>query len=275
MAVICCYESISDAVAGNPSVTSAGSHLSPQSFGGGMWRPLAAIALVCLAGCTGLFGEQRTQQVTPAEVPTVSSSLVELPRANGSVDIDAVVAGHEAALANRSFARHVELAGPENLRDVWVDDEADIVRVRRSFGPLVDDAILSNGTVYRAVSEDPDIDYRAAPSNDTVPYVSSRSGSVRLDRLLLDGGYRRIDTVQRNGRPLAVLAVNATSRGEGVDPSIAVQSRLYVDSEGIIREVDHWERRSDGTVVSLRMTVQTDTGAVPIPWWAEDIGLYD
>lgn len=239
-----------------------------------MWRSLAVVALVCLAGCTGFFGEQRTQQVTPAEVPTVSSSLVEVPRANGSVDTDGVVARHEAALADRSFARHVELAGPENVRDVWVDDDADIVRVRRSFGPLVDDAILADGTLYRAVSEDPDIDYRATQSNDTVPYVASRSGSARLDRLLLDGGYRRIDTVERNGRPLAVLAVNATSRGAGVDPSIAVRSRLYVDSEGIIREVDHWERRPDGTVVDVQMTVRTETGPVPIPWWAEEIGLY-
>lgn len=240
-----------------------------------MLRPLAVVALVVLAGCTGFAGgESQTERVTAAPVPSVDASLVEVPTTNGSVDVDAVRQRHDAALAGRSFTRHVERAGPQNTRDVWVDREADIVRVRRSFGPLVDDAIAADGTVYRVASDDPDRAYVSAASNETVPYVPSASGADRLGQVLLDDGYRRVDTVERDGRPLAVLAVNATGRGDGPDPSLAVRSRLYVDADGIIRIVDHWERRPDGTVVDFRMSVATGTGSVPVPWWAEDIGLY-
>jgi hypothetical protein len=239
-----------------------------------MWRLLAVVALLVLAGCTGLLDEQRTERVTAAPVPDVDPSLVEVPTANGSVDVAALLRRHEAALSNRSFTRSVGRAGPENTRTVWVDREADIVRVRRTFGPLTDDAVAADGMVYRLASDDPDADYRAEPSNDTVPYVPSLSGRDRLGQVLFEDGYRRVDTVERNGRPVAVLAVNATGRGAGTDPSVAVQSELHVDADGVVRSVDHWERRPDGTVVEFRMTVETGTGSVPVPWWAEDIGLY-
>ena len=240
-----------------------------------MWRSLAVVALVVLAGCSGMFGsEQSTERVTAAPVPEVSASMVEIPTENGSADVGEILDRHEAVLANRSFARSVERAGPENTRSVWVDREADIVRVQQRFGPLTDDAIVADGTTYRAVSDDFDIDYRAEPSNDTIPYVPTLSGRARLEQVLLDEGYQRVDTVRRGDRAVAVVAVNATGRGEGADPSVAVQSELYVDSEGVVRYVDHWERRPDGTTVDFRMEVETDTGDVPVPWWAEDIGLY-
>lgn len=241
-----------------------------------MFRPLVVVTLVALAGCSGLgFGPADTPTVTPVPVVTPDASAVEVPRTNGSVDIDRVLARHDAALADRSFHRRVVRSGPQNTRDVWVDRERDVVRVRRTFGPVVDDAILSEGTLYRAASDDPDRAYTSEPSNATVPYVPSQSGAARLRQVLLDEGYQRVDTVRRDGRNLAVLAVNATGRGEGPDPSIAVQSRLLVDSDGVVREVAHWERRPDGTVVDFQMTVRTDTDRVPVPWWAEDIGLYD
>ena len=207
-------------------------------------------------------------------IATPDASAVEVPRANGSVDVDAVLAGHDAALADRSYHRQIVRSGPQNTRDVWVDRERDIVRVQRTFGPVVDDAILADGTRYRVASDDPDRAYVSEPSNATVTYVPSRSGAARLGQVLLADGYQRVDTVRRDGRNLAVLAVNATGRGAGSDPSIAVQSRLYVDADGIVRAVDHWERRPDGTVVDFRMQVTTGIERVPVPWWAEDIGLY-
>ena len=241
-----------------------------------MYRSLAVLALVVLAGCSGLgFGfSADTPSVTPVPVATPDPSAVEVARANGSVDIDAVLARHDAELADRSFHRRVVREGPQNTRDVWVDRERGVVRVRRTLGPVLDDAIVAHGTVYRVASDDPGREYVSEASNATVPYVPSQSGSARLGQVLLDDGYQRVDTVRRGGQNLAVLAVDATGRGEGPDPSISVQSRLYVDSEGVIREVDHWERRPDGTIVDLRMAVTTDTERVPIPWWAEDIGLY-
>jgi len=241
-----------------------------------MCRPLVVVVLVALAGCSGLglgVGGD-TPSVTPVPVATPDPSAVEVPRANGSVAVDAVLARHDAALSDRSFHRRVVREGPQNTRDVWVDRERDVVRVRRTLGPVIDDAIRADGTVYRVASDDPRRDYVTEASDGTVPYVLSQSGAARLGQVLLDEGYQRVDTVRRGERNLAVLAVNATGRGEGTDPSISVKSRLYVDSEGIVREIDHWERWPDGTVVTLRMTVTTGTERVPVPWWAEDIGLY-
>jgi hypothetical protein len=244
-----------------------------------MWRSLVVVALVALAGCSAPFldGTRQSdeQAVTPVPVATPDDSAVELPHVNGTVDIDRVLARHDAALADRSFHRHVERAGPQNTRDVWVDRDRNVVRTRRTFGPVVDDAILADGTLYRAASDDPDRAYTSEPSNVTVPYVPSQSGMARLGQVLLDDGYQRVGTVRRGGRSLAVVAVNATGRGDGSDPSVAVQSRFSVDSDGVIRAVEHWERRPDGTVVAFRMTVRTGTERVPVPWWAEDIGLYE
>jgi hypothetical protein len=241
-----------------------------------MHRSLAVVTLVVLAGCSGLgFGPSGdTPSVTPVPVATPDPSAVEVPRTNGSVDIDAVLARHDAALSDRSFHRRVVREGPQNTRDVWVDRERDIVRVRRTLGPIVDDAIVTDGTVYRAASDDPDRDYVSESSDETVPYVPSQSGAARLRQVLLEDGYRRVGTVRRGGRNLAVVAVNATGRGGGPDPSISVQSQLLVDGDGVVRAVDHWERRPDGTVVAFEMEVTTDTERVPVPWWAEDIGLY-
>ncbi|MDS0282583.1 hypothetical protein [Haloarcula onubensis] len=241
-----------------------------------MFRPLVVVTLVALAGCSGLgFGPSAdTPSVTPVPVETPDAAAVAVVRTNGSVDVDRLIARHDAAMADRSFHRTVVREGPQNTRDVWVDRERNVVRVRRTFGPVVDDAILADGRLYRAASDDPDRAYTSEQSNATVPYVPTQSGAARLGQVLLADGYRRVDTVRRGGRTLAVVAVNATGRAEGSDPSIAVQSRLYVDSEGVVREVDHWERRPDGTVVDFRMTVTTDTDRVPIPWWAEDLELY-
>jgi len=241
-----------------------------------MHRLLVVVALVVLAGCSGLgFGPGDGEPtVTSVPVTTPDASTVEVARANGSVDVDAVLARHDAALANRSFHRTVVREGPQNTRDVWVDRERGVVRVRRTLGPVIDDAILADGRRYRLASDDPDQAYVSEPSDEAVPYVPSRSGVARLRQVLLDEGYQRVGTVRRGGRNLAVVAVNATGRGAGPDPSISVQSRLYVDGDGVIREVDHWERRPDGTEVSLRMQVTTGTERVPVPWWAEDIGLY-
>ena len=241
-----------------------------------MFRPLAVVTLVVLAGCSGLgLGlSADTPSVTPVPVTTPDTSAVEVPRANGSVDIDRVVAGHNAALADRSYHRRVVRAGPQNTRDVWVDSERNIVRVRRTLGPVADDAILADGVLYRAASDDPARAYVSESSNATVPYVPTRSGVARLRQVLLDDGYQRVGTVRRGGRNLAVVAVNAAGRGEGSDPSIAARSRLYVNSDGVLRRVDHWERRPDGTIVEFEMQVTTGDERVPVPWWAEDIGLY-
>ncbi|WP_276273420.1 hypothetical protein [Haloarcula litorea] len=248
-----------------------------------MWRPLLVVAVVALAGCSGLLASGGAsppdgQAVTPAPVPERTERPVALPRVAGDVAVDRVLERHDAALAGRSFHRHTEFAGPESTRDVWVDRDADVVRVQRRFGPLADDAIVTNGTLYRSVSDDPRTDYATLEATGT-PYVATRSGVATLDRLFgVVEGYDRVGTVRRDGRPLAVVASNDTEvplSGADPDQTVAVESRFYVDRQGIVRYVDHWARRSDGSTVHVRMRITTGLDRVPIPWWAEGIGVYD
>ncbi|MBX0295927.1 hypothetical protein [Haloarcula nitratireducens] len=246
-----------------------------------MWRPLLVVAVVALAGCSGLLasGESSVEEgdLTPAPVPEPTATSVELPRENGSVDLERVIDRHEAALAERSFHRHVEREGPQNTRDIWIDRDGGVVRIRQTFGPLTDDAIVADGVVYRSVRDDPERDYVTDESDGRLPYVFSASGAPRLRQVLDAEDYDRIGTVRRDGRPLAVVASNDTDVPlSGADPnqSVAVRSRLYVDGQGVIRYVEHRERRKDGTEIELRMRVRTGIDRVPIPWWAEDAGIY-
>jgi hypothetical protein len=247
-----------------------------------MWRPAAVVVLVLLAGCSGFLGSDGggpAETVTPAPIPeTATERPVPVPQENGSVDLQRVLERHDAALSGRSFHRRVVREGPRNTRDVWVDRDADIVRVRRTFGPLADDAVVTNGTLYRAVSDDPNRDYITSESDDSPPYVSTLSGVRLLDVFLSDYTYERVGTVQRGGRTLALLATNDTDipiTAGDPDQTVAVQSRLYVDRGGIVRYVDHYERHSDGTNSTVQMRVTTGTDRIAVPWWLADVGLYD
>lgn len=249
-----------------------------------MLRVVIVVLLLSVAGCTGLLADGDTQtpetSVTPAPVPesraASASGDITLPRSDGYVDIDRLLDRHDAALANRSFHRAVEREGPHNTRDVWVDREDGVVRVRQTFGPLTRGAVVVNDTEYRPVSDDPDVDYRTTEP-DGVPLVDSLTGAAELRRWLTGEDYRRLGTVRRKGRTLAVVGSNDTDvplTAGDPDQAVAVGSRLYVDSDGVVRAVAHWERRTDGSNVSVQMTVTTGRDDVPIPWWLEDADPY-
>jgi len=249
-----------------------------------MLRVAVVVLLLSLAGCSGLLAEGNTQtteaSVTPAPVPdsraASDSGDVALPRSDGYVDVDRLLDAQDAALTNRSFHRAVEREGPHNTRDVWVDRDGGVVRVGQTFGPLTQEAVVANGTEYRPVSDEPDVDYTTREP-DGVPLVASLTGAAELRRWLTGENYRRSGTVRRNGRTLAVVESNDTDvplTAGDPDQTTAVRSRLYVDSDGVVRRVDHWERRTDGSNVSVEMTVTTDRETVPIPWWLEDDDPY-
>ncbi|WP_254272768.1 hypothetical protein [Haloarcula marina] len=247
-----------------------------------MWRPVLVVAVVALAGCTGLLasGDTATSRkaVTPAPVPETTEPAVDLPYADGNVDLDRILDRHAAVLADRNFHRHVEREGPQNTHDVWVDREGGVVRVRQTFGPLNEGVVVADGVEYRNVRDDPDTDYVRAESDGRVPYVSSLSGASVIRGILTAEGYDRLGTVRRGGRTLAVVGSNDTDipiSGADPDQTVAVRSRLYVDRQGVVRYVDHWERRSDGSTMVFVMSVRTGIVRVPVPWWADDVGIYE
>ncbi|KZX46813.1 hypothetical protein [Haloarcula sp. K1] len=246
-----------------------------------MWRVTLTVAIALLAGCSGLFSAGSTADggdpVTPAPVPTPSpDATVTVPTSNGTVDVGRLLDRHQQALSTRSFHRHVEQAGPQNTLDVWVDREREVQRVRRRFGPISDDVILANGTVYTNVRDDPDTPYATTPATPNTSLVTSTAGSNLLRQLLSNTEYRQVDSVQWNGRPVAVLAATETVETPiGENESEIGRSRLYVDRQGVIRYVEHTERRPDRPDIDTTVTVTTDTERVPIPWWLEDSDPYD
>ncbi len=246
-----------------------------------MWRVALTVAIALLAGCSGLFSAGSTADggdpVTPAPVPTSSpDATVTVPTSNGTVDVGRLLDRHQQALSTRSFHRHVEQAGPQNTLDVWVDREREVQRVRRRFGPISDDVILANGTVYTNVRDDPDTPYATTPATPNTSLVTSTAGSNLLRQLLSNTEYRQVDSVQWNGRPVAVLAATETVETPiGENESEIGRSRLYVDRQGVIRYVEHTERRPDRPDIDTTVTVTTDTERVPIPWWLEDSDPYD
>lgn len=240
-----------------------------------MWRATLVVAVAVVAGCSGLLPSGATASdratVTPAPVPTSSDDAsVSVPTTNGTVDVERLLERHRLALESRSYHRHVERAGPQNTLDVWVDRDAGVQRVRQRFGPLTDDGVIVDGTLYVNVRDDPDTPFvaRSVPANASL--VDSPAGVALYRHLFAGGTYRQVDTVSRNGRPVAVLVATETLRTRpGETESRVVQSRVYVDERGVIRDVTHDERRPANRDLTLEVTVTTGIDRVPVPWWLE------
>jgi len=76
------------------------------------WRPLALVALVALAGCSGVFVDETSDDgtLTPAPVPTATAtsdppekSLPPGVSRHGALDLDELIRAHGQALDNRSY----------------------------------------------------------------------------------------------------------------------------------------------------------------------------
>ncbi|EMA09332.1 hypothetical protein SAMN05443574_1079 [Haloarcula vallismortis] len=245
-----------------------------------MWRVTLAVGIALLAGCSGFLPAGPTagdgNSVTPAPVPTDSpAETVAVPTSDGRVDVDRLLDRHERALSTRSFHRHVEQVGPQNTLDVWVDRDGEITRVRRRFGPISDDVVLADGTLYTNVRDDPETPYATTPATPNTSLVASPAGVDLLRRLLSTTQYRKTDSFQWNGRPVAVLApTDPVVTPAAENESNIGRSRLYVDRQGVIRYVEHAERRPNRPDIDTTMTVTTDIARVPIPWWLEENDPY-
>ncbi|EMA34560.1 hypothetical protein [Haloarcula japonica] len=245
-----------------------------------MWRVTLTVGIALLAGCSGFLPAGPTADdsdpVTPAPVPTDSpDETVPVPTSDGTVNVARLLDRHERALATRSFHRHVEQAGPQNTLDVWIDRQRGVQRVQRRFGPISDDVVLADGTVYTNVRDDPDTPYATTPATGNTSLVASPAGVDLLRQLLSKTAYRKVESVRWRGRPVAVLAATDTVETSTAGNESGVgRSRLYVDRQGIIRHVEHTEQRPERPDIDTTMTVTTDLERVPIPWWLEDRDPY-
>ena len=245
-----------------------------------MWRVTLAVGIALLAGCSGVFpagpAADDSDPVTPAPVPTnTPEATVPVPTSDGTADVDRLLDRHEQALATRSFHRHVEQAGPQNTLDVWIDRKREVRRVRRRFGPISDDVVRANGTVYTNVRDDPDTPYATRDATPNTSLVASPAGTDLLRQLLSAAEYRQVDSVRWNGQFVAVLAATDTVGTPTTENESGIErSRLYVDRQGVIRYAKHTERRPERPDIETTMTVTTDIERVPIPWWLEESDPY-
>lgn len=233
-------------------------------------RRALVLAVVVLAGCSGVFGGDAptdTQGVTPAPVPTASTPELSVPEtADGTPAVGPIIADHRAALSTRSFHRRLVIDGNLSTTDVWVDRDANRARVRRVTG-TTDEAVVADGRRYER-RENGSI--RVNPAGWELPYVDSASGHFVLQRYVAGLVYNRTDTVTRNGTRVAVLRANTTDSTisrPGSRTVVAADSTLYVDGNGVIRAVDHRERYADGTARTMRFRVRTGEGTAVMPEW--------
>lgn len=243
-----------------------------------MWRAVVVALLASVAGCSGFVtaGDSVSNgTVTPAPVPDAASAAVDVPQSNGTVDIERVIDGHEAALADRSFYRRVEQG--ETERELWVDRDAGVVRVQQQSAAGTAGAVVAGGTTYRHSEGTEPAEYTVSARESDVPYVLSLSGATTLRQFLARYDYRRVGTVEWRGRPVAVLEANETGvplPSPNPELTASVRSQVYVDQDGVVRYVVYREAFTDGTEREIRMVVSLDIERVPVPEWLDESRVY-
>lgn len=230
-------------------------------------RRLLVVAAVLLAGCTSPLADGGTTDQAPVTAaPVPAAGDITLPQTTDERPaVGRIIAAHRTALSTRSFHLEVVRDGGQSSTDVWVDREADVVRVRRAWNGSTDDAVVADGMRYDLQDNGTVV---TTPATGT-PYLASDSGFFLLQQRVAGLVYNRTGTATRNGTAVAVLQANtsdSTISRSGFRTVVAANSTLYVDRNGIIRELDHEERYADGTVRTLDVTVTTDP-SVPLPEW--------
>jgi len=230
-------------------------------------RRLLVVAALLLAGCTGSLTDGNTpdqRSVTAAPVPATEG--IVLPQTtDGRSAVGRIIADHRTALSTRSFRLQVVSDGGRFSTDVWVDREANLVRVQRVLNGSTDDAVVADGLRYDLQANG---SVATSPATGT-PYLASESGFFLLQQRVAGLVYNRTGTATRDGTSVAVLRANTTDSTisrSGFRTVVAANSTLYVDRNRIIRELDHEERYADDTVRTLNVTVTTDA-SVPLPEW--------
>lgn len=234
-------------------------------------RRLLVVALVLLAGCSGVYTDEPTREtpeVTAAPVPETTPEIA-LPRTEDDRPaVGPIIASHREELSTRSFHLRIERNGGQSRTDVWVDREADRLRIKRVRNGSVDDTLVADGTRYE-LRENGSVTSESTGWED--PYLGSTTGFFILQRHVAGLTYERAGTVRRTGTVLAVVRANATdltSWRSGFRTVVAADSTLYVDRDGIVRYVDHEERLADGSVRTIEMRVTTGV-RTPLPEWYE------
>lgn len=254
---------------------------------------LAVALLVLLAGCGGVFGGDggdggdasttapTTTTATPGGGSVVDSYPDGVTDDGRLTDVSALVAGHDAALADASYRAELHLEQVQSDGDqrservtdqtVRVGDGAyrtDLV-TERTGSPTFNATAWSNGTVavrQAYVGDEPR--YQQLPAED---FVAQLSGQRTLSGYIELGNYTVERVTGTDGETFVTLTADEYA-GSGAGAEIETfESTLVVDGDGRIREYDLRVRTvSNGTTVTVDFHYEVATlGGVSVekPGW--------
>lgn len=250
-----------------------------------MQRPgglLLVVVLVVLAGCNVGGVDDGRSPVTPAAVP--SDEPRATPNTADAGTVETLLAGHERALAGRSFT--VELVLETNTTEAGSFRERQVVRRATVDG---DRRLDRQSVTWFAPdgSGDPDVSVQYVEGDDhvtrrvddgTVAYdVSAPLWSPASDqatatvRQLLAGGDLRVDRVRTTyGTRLVVETITPPAGWN----TTRFYARLVVDDAGLVEQFDaSYVRRVSGATVAVETSVDfDDVGETTVerPSWYDD-----
>ena len=251
----------------------------------------AVIALVALAGCSGLMGsdapEGETNGTTEAGTTEAELTLsdVEYPdgaSADGIEDVDAVVAAHGAVLNETDYAIEIDQASAQGDRSQNVtyalrsslDD-------RRMVGSIATEGMV-NEWYQNATHQHTNL----TANGDTRLRVQESSGSFEethrqetagqlVNDLLSTGNFTADEVVERDGETLVRYELTAYNDSNENFETEGASGYALVGESGVVHEVQVAAEgtTSDGTAVSFdasyRVTALGDVTVEP-PAWVED-----
>ena len=251
----------------------------------------AAIALVALAGCSGLMGsdapEGETNGTTEAGTTEAGLTLsgIEYPdgaSTDGIDDAEAVVAAHGATLNESDYGIEIDqtTVRGENSRNVTyaVRSSLDDRRMVRSIatGDL-DNQWYQNAThQHTNLTANGDTRLRVQESSGTFEGTHRQETAGQLvNDLLSTGNFTTEEVVERDGETLVRYEMTAYNDSNQNFETENASGHALVSESGVVHEV-HVSAEgtaSDGTAVSFeasyRVTALGDVTVEP-PAWVED-----
>ncbi|WP_123539384.1 hypothetical protein [Halosimplex salinum] len=267
------------------------------------WRPLVVVALVCLAGCGTLIGDDADsgETLTPAPVPSVTPTDTTervLPpgvSGGGRLDLDELAAAHRDALANRSYVwrewrgshdpgvtetddlllvRSARVAAEDRYR-YWADSYLVDLGMRTRFVHNYSEYV-TGGVGYARLSPSgaEPVEVRRLPA----PSASDRVGdetAPAIRRYLSLPAEDVTVTVLRRGDPARYRIDGHTATVPGANPVRNYSVTAVVSADGLLRSlsVSYRTDRPDGpTVVRYRFELSELGGTTvgPPDWYDPD-----
>ncbi|QLH81767.1 hypothetical protein [Halosimplex pelagicum] len=258
-------------------------------------RTVVVALLVVLAGCNAFAGGDGTDRpgtatLTPVEVPTAESlrtatptsteclaprvaaddrtpaptpaTPVPLAAANGTVDGDAIVAGHGAALDDHSFSLRMD-----GTRVRAMPGAAAFTYEGVTLGFQSVQVFAVAGTIYRLRQVEGGVSVAQRPYDPDSPgstwYRDALTGENWLDERIGGYNYTHIGTRTWNGTEVRIFEeARDIEVLVGSGEALSVESTVFVDRRGVVRRVRQVRTLQRDTIDGIVNTTEVETFSV-------------